>query len=284
VLGDGRGRLGEGPVWDGEADRLLRVDIAAGELLTSRAPHDQPTTVQVGGEPSAVVPRSPGGVLVAIGHELVAFDPRWERRTLATVEVDQPDNRFNDCRCDPQGRLWAGTMNKRGAPGTAALYRLEAGRPIERVVSNTTLSNGIGWSPAGDRMYFVDSTAQRIDAFDFDGSTGTIGNRRPFATVDPSDGLPDGLAVDAEGGLWLCLFGGAALRRYGEAGTLDEVIELPVTRPTCPAFGGPGRRTLFVTSARRGLSPGQLAREPFAGGLLTLEPGVAGLPAHRFAG
>ena len=217
-IGETRDQLGEGPVWDDRSERLLHVDILRGKCYTWRPADNQTLAFDVGGEVSAVIPRSGDGVVWAVGHELIAIDGRGARETLAIVEDELSDNRFNDCRCDPQGRLWAGTMSKTRTPGTSALYRLVAGEPIERMIASTTLSNGIGWSPGGDVMYFVDSTTQHVDAFDFDCATGSINNRRHLAHIDPADGLPDGIAVDAEGGIWLCLFGGAALRRYSERG------------------------------------------------------------------
>lgn len=261
----------------------MRVDISRGLVHRWRPASGEVETLAVGGEVGAAVPRAGGGLLLAVGHELVLHEPDGGRRAVAAVERDRPDNRFNDCRADPQGRVWAGTMSRSRTPGAAALYVLEPDGRLALAVSGTTISNGIGWSADGRRMYFIDSTTQRIDVFDFDGSTGAISDRRPFAAIDPADGLPDGLAVDAEDGVWVCLFGGAALRRYGPDGRLDAVVALPVTNPTCPAFGGPGLRTLYVTSARHKLTPAQLAAEPLAGALLALEPGVAGLPAHRFA-
>jgi sugar lactone lactonase YvrE len=231
-----------------------------------------------------VVPRADAlGLIVAAGHRL-ALRAGDDERVLAVVEADRPDNRFNDCKCDPQGRLWAGTMSKRREPGTAALYRLVAGGDIERVIAGTTISNGLAWSPAGDRVYFVDSTTQRIDVFDFDAATGDVSGRRALAEIDPRDGLPDGLAVDAEDGVWVCLFGGGAIRRYGADGELTAAIAVPVTNPTSAAFGGADLRTLYVTSARHRLSAEQLAAEPLAGAVLALEPGVPGLPGNRFAG
>lgn len=279
-----RDQLGEGPAWDDRTGHLLRVDITGGRVLALRPPMRTTGTIDVDGEVSAVVPRESGGLLLAVGHEIVVLDARGERETLAIVEDEKPDNRFNDCRCDSEGRLWAGTMSKNRVGGTAALYRLVAGKPIECVIPDTTLSNGLGWSPGGDRMYFVDSTTQRIDVFDFDSRAGDICNRRTFAEIDPQSGLPDGLCVDIEGGVWICLFGGGELRRYDEHGGLDEVIGLPVSNPTCPTFGGPDHSTLFVTSARHRLSAADLSREPLAGAVLALEPGVRGLPLNRFAG
>ena len=239
--------------------------------------------MDVGGEVSAVVPRAAGGLLLARDRELLVRDTNGSQRVLATAH-EPDDNRFNDCRCDPQGRLWAGTMSRSRTPGAAALYRLRPGGPLERVLEGTTISNGLGWSPAGDRMYFVDSTTQRVDGLDFDPATGAVENRRTLIEIDPADGLPDGIAVDAEGGVWICLFGGGAIRRYDAAGALDTIVPLPVTNPTCPAFGGPGLRTLYVTSARHRLTPEQLEREPLAGAVLAFEPEIRGLPRSRFGG
>jgi sugar lactone lactonase YvrE len=277
-------QLGEGPFWDDRRGELLRVDITRGIIHGWDPASGASWRRELDGEVSAAIPRAAtAGLVLAVGHRLLLASGE-ELHELAHVEDDLPDNRFNDCKCDPQGRLWAGTMSKRRTPGTAALYRLEPGGDLERMVDATTISNGVGWSPAGDRMYFIDSTTQRVDAFDFDGASGTIANRRPFAEVPAEDGLPDGLAVDAEGGVWVCLFGGAAVRRYDADGALDAVIELPVTNPTSPAFGGPDLRTLYLTSARHRLTDEQLAAEPLAGAVLALEPGVGGLAGNRFAG
>jgi len=279
-----RDRLGEGPCWLDAVGELLRVDITAGLVHTWNPATAVQHTTAFDGEVSAATPRAGGGLIVAVGLTLVAVDPDGARRTIADVEPDRPQNRFNECRCDPLGRLWAGTMSKVREAGAAALYRLDPASALERPIAPTTLSNGLGWSPAGDRMYFIDSTTQRIDVFDFDPVGGGISGRRPFAVVDPADGLPDGLAVDAEGGVWVCLFGGAALRRYDPDGRLDAVVPLPVTNPTCPCFGGPDLTTLYITTARHGLSDARLAQEPLAGAVLAVAPGVRGLPATAFAG
>jgi sugar lactone lactonase YvrE len=279
-----RDELGEGPFWDERAGELLRVDITRGRIHAWNPLDHRVATHELAGEVSAVVPREQAaGWLVAAGHRLLLCAGEAQRE-LAVVEDDRADNRLNDCRCDPQGRLWAGTMSKRRTPGTAALYRLAPGGRIERVIAGTTISNGLAWSPAGDRMYFVDSTTQRIDAFDFDAAGGEVAHRRTLVEIDPNDGLPDGMTVDAEGGIWVCLFGGGAVRRYSPDGVLEAAIPLPVTNPTSPVFGGADLRTLYVTTARHRLSAEQLAVEPLAGAVLALDPGVRGLPGNRFAG
>jgi sugar lactone lactonase YvrE len=276
--------LGEGPHWDDATQELLRVDITRGLVHRWRPGTPAGSVTAFEGEASAVLPRRDGGFVVAVGRALVLVDPDGRRRPLARVEDDRPHNRFNDCRCDPQGRLWAGTMSTIREPGTAALYRVTAGEEIEKVIGETTLSNGMGWSPSGDRMYFIDTATQRIESFVFDGTDGTVRGRGTFAEIAPDDGLPDGMAIDADGGVWVCLFGGAAVRRYDPSGHLDVELRLSVSNPTCPVFGGADLRTLFITTARHGLSARQLQSEPLAGSVLAVDPGIAGLPGNRFAG
>jgi sugar lactone lactonase YvrE len=281
-------RLGEGSVWLEDAQALFWVDIAGGlaRRWDSQSGHVASTCFP--GEVSAVVPCRQGGAVVALGHELFLLDGEVGAEqdailhTLARAESDRPQNRFNDCRCDPQGRLWAGTMSKAREPGAAGLYRLQAGGELELVLGATTLSNGMAWSPDGQSMYFIDSVTQRIDVFDFDGSEGTISDRRCLAQIDPQDGMPDGMTVDAEGGVWVCLFGGGAVRRYGSGGNLEAHIPLPVPHPTCPAFGGHDLSTMFITTTRHRLSPKQLLDLPDAGSVLSLRPGVSGSPANLY--
>jgi sugar lactone lactonase YvrE len=201
---------------------------------------------------------------------------------LAAVEADHPQNRMNDGACDPAGRFWAGTMAIDERPRAGALYRLDPDLTVHTMLTGVTISNGIDWSPDGRRMYYVDSPTRRIDVFDFDPKTGAIADRRPFVEVPADAGIPDGLTVDAAGFVWLALWGGAALRRYAPDGTLERAVPLPVSHPTSCAFGGPALDELYVTSARRDLTPDERARQPMAGGLLRLRPGVVGRPAHVF--
>ena len=294
IVLDAGDQLGEGPFWDDLRGELLRVDISRGLVHGWNPATGQAWRRECDGEVGAALPRAgTGGLVLAVGRRIVLDeigsrppDARDGDRTrvLAQVEEDRPGNRFNDCKCDPSGRLWAGTMSGERAPREASLYRLAPGGEIERVLSGTTISNGLGWSPAGDRMYFIDSTTHRVDVFDYEAESGEIAGRRPFAAIDQADGLPDGMTVDREGGVWVCLFGGGAVRRYGADGALESHVELPVTNPTSAVFGGPDLRTLYVTSARHRLSEEQLTAEPQAGAVLALEPGVTGLPGNRFAG
>jgi sugar lactone lactonase YvrE len=286
--------LGEGPVWLPETSELLRVDIARGEVVVRGgvtgggearrggvtgggearrdvAPERRRT---LGAPVGFALPLAGGGLIAGVGRTLVRLATLDAHPVqIAAVEPTRPANRFNDAACDPRGRLWAGTLSTTREPGTAALYRVERGGEPVIAIAGVTVSNGLDWSPDATRLYYVDSVTQRIDAIDFDSDRGRLGARRPFAFIAPRDGLPDGLTVDADGGVWLALFGGGAIRRYLPTGALDAHIPVPVTHPTSLAFGGPEFADLYVTSA---------CRDGSGGSLLRLRPGLRGRPATPF--
>jgi sugar lactone lactonase YvrE len=278
----GPDQLGEGPVWDSRTGELVRVDISGRRVHRWNPETDESTSFPTEGDVGAVVLCDGGGLVLAVECELWRLDPAGEMTLLGEVEPT-PGVRFNDCRADPRGRLWAGTLHRDRAPGMAALYRYETGGELTEVLSGRTISNGIGWSPDGMSMYYIDSTTQRVVEYAYDLATGALGADQLFAEIDPADGLPDGLTVDSEGAVWVCLFGGGRIRRYLPDGTLDREIVLPLTNPTCPAFGGDDLATLYITTARHRLTEEQLTREPLAGAVLHLDVGVTGLPPNRFA-
>ena len=234
---------------------------------------------------AAIVPREGGGAILAVDRELLELDADGTVvGTVASVDLELPANRFNDCRCDPEGRLWAGTLSRVRKVGDGTVYVLGPDRNLRPMLPGMTLSNGIGWDAAGTTMYFIDSLTQRLDAYEFEPADGGLGERRTVVEIDPDEGLPDGLAVDVEGGIWVAMFGGGTVNRYTPAGELDAVVELPVVNPTCPAFGGPGLKTLYVTSAIHRQPPEHRDDSPLAGALFSLEPGVAGVPCSPFRG
>ena len=192
---------------------------------------------------------------------------------------------MNDGACDPQGRFWAGTMAYDESPGAGALYRLELDGSCTTMLTGLSISNGIGWSPDASTMYLNDSGTGCVDAFRFDGSSGTISDRRTLVHIDRPGVAPDGLTVDREGGIWIALWNGGAVSRYAPDGSLLATVRLPVERPTSCAFGGPGLDTLFVTSARTDLDDDALARQPHAGRLFAIDGlGVRGLPGLPYRG
>jgi sugar lactone lactonase YvrE len=276
---DARLELGEGPVWDDREQCLLFVDIERGEIHRFEPRTGAATTVaHVDGTVGAVALTRSGRLLAAAGTRL------WLDGTpvAEATDADARVVRFNDGAVDPAGRFWAGTMALDESPGHGTLYRFGEGS-LTAAVAPVSISNGIDWTLDGTQMYYADSTEQRVDVFDFDPESGSLSGREPFAEIDPVDGAPDGLTVDAEGHLWLALWDGWALRRYRPDGTLERIVELPVSRVTSCAFGGDDLRDLYVTSARTGLSEAELRAQAQAGGLFVLRPGVAGRAANRFA-
>jgi sugar lactone lactonase YvrE len=271
--------LGEGPVWDAERGDLIWVDIDRG-LVHRRAAGRRDVTLSAGQPVGCAVPRADGGLALALRDGFALIDPGGgSPRIVAAVERDRADTRMNDGACDARGRLWAGTMSLRGDTRGAALYRLDPDLTVRRMLPGLSVSNGLGWSPDGDTLYHVDSPRRRVDVYDYDDTAGAIAGRRAVIPIAPELGLPDGLAVDAEGGVWVALWGGGAVQRYSPEGTVDERIELPATNVTSCCFGGVDMRTLYVTTAARGAEG-----EPLAGAVFACRPGVRGLPATPFAG
>jgi sugar lactone lactonase YvrE len=228
-----------------------------------------------------------GGLIVTLDRRFARFDPATGRlTTLAEVEPDLPDNRFNDGKCDRLGRFWAGTMgNSAWSSPVGALYRLDAAGTVTPVLSGIRCSNGLGWSPDNLTFYYAESFAHVIHAYDHDPATGALANRRDFARLDPASGaFPDGLTVDAEGFVWNAqpVFG--VLVRYAPDGSIDRVVEMPVSFGTSCIFGGADMATLYVTPAREVLSEAQIAEEPLSGGIFSFRPGIAGMAEPLFAG
>jgi sugar lactone lactonase YvrE len=281
-VGDVTAVLGEGPYWSPEDGRLLWVDIQRGLLHMTRAEVGETASVELG-QVSAALPALGGGILTAGGNRLTLRATRpgaagWAGRTVAEAPA-RDGVRFNDAAADPAGRVWVGSMDVGESKPLGVLYRLDAGGTLTPVVEGVTVSNGLGWSPDGTRMYYADSPARRIDMFDYDQATGEAFQRRVFADLSQSDGVPDGLTVDADGCVWAAMYGGGALRRFTPSGRPDAVLRLPVSQPTSCAFGGPGLAELYVTTASAGLTEAGRSAEPLAGRLLRLRPGPLGLPS-----
>jgi sugar lactone lactonase YvrE len=275
--------LGEGPRWDAASATLLWVDIP-GQSVHRYDPATGEDTVQPApGVVSLALPRRRGGVVVGLPDGLHLLDGE-PSTLLAGIEAERSDTRTNDGACDAAGRLWVGTMPFDERSPVAGLYRVDPDCSVTTILTGTTISNGLGWSPSGTSFYFIDSPTHRIDVFDFDLATGTLENRRPLAAVEVEGAVPDGLNVDAEGCVWVALHGGWGLNRYSPEGELVAEVRLPVAKITSCCFGGPELRDLYVTTRREGLSDADVAEQPLAGALLRLDVGVTGLPTHAFAG
>ena len=278
--------VGEGPVWLAEAPALWFVDIKDPAIYrfdpASRGLDRWAVPARIG----CLVPRRGGGFLAALKTGLHTWDPEAGLAPLVDPEAALPDNRFNDGACDRRGRLFAGTMDDAERPiGAGNLYRFDRiGGDAVSLVGEVHLSNGLDWSPDDRTFYFADSLRRTVWAFDYDLGRGTIANRRVFARLAAATEAPDGLTVDAEGHVWIAVWGGHRLIRFAPDGREERTVPLPVPQPTSMAFGGPDLSTLYVTTARAGLDAAALAAAPLSGSLLELRPGVRGLPVTPFAG
>jgi sugar lactone lactonase YvrE len=281
-VGDVTALLGEGPYWVPEDSCLLWVDIPNGLLHRTSLPSGDTVSAELG-EVSAAFPTLGGTILTAGGNRLVLHEPSkpgepWTERTIAEAPARE-GVRFNDAAVDPAGRVWVGSMHTGETEPLGELYRLDRGGALTPVVTGVTVSNGLGWSPDGSRLYYADSPMRRIDVFDYVPATGEVFQRRVFTDLSSAEGVPDGLTVDADGCVWVAMWGGGVLRRFNPYGQQDAVLPVPVSRPTSCAFGGPGMADLYVTTASLGLAEAERAEQPLAGRLLCFSPGPVGLPS-----
>jgi sugar lactone lactonase YvrE len=274
---------GEGPIWDSVAGRLRWVDMLNGDILT-QAPDGSIARQHVDKIAAALRPRASGGLVVAIEHGFVLLDAGGQPGPVQTAFADA-SIRMNDGGVDRQGRFFCGSMPYDQGGPRGVFYRFDPDAAITEIFGNVTISNGVAWNPAGDTMYYIDTPTHRVDVFDYDPATGMPSNRRPLVYVDPDHGAPhgapDGMCLDAEGGLWVAIYDGHAVHRYTPEGKLDQVVELPPSQVTACAFGGPGLDELFITTSRENLPDDA---EPQAGALFHVQPGVRGLPLGTFAG
>jgi sugar lactone lactonase YvrE len=278
---DARAELAEGPSWLAERGLLAWVDITAGLVHLFDPATGADRALEVGQPVGAAVPTDDGRLALAVrdGFALLDLD-REEVALIVEVERELTGNRMNDGKSDPAGRFWAGTMAVDMRAGAGALYRLDAERNVELMVPGVSISNGLGWSPDGRLMYYIDSPQGRVDVFDFDATSGAIANRRPFAQAQGGD--PDGMAVDARGGLWVAIWGAGKVLHFLPDATLSDEIELPALQVTSCCFGGPELQDLYITSAWQGMTAEQRAREPLAGGVFRSRPGVQGQPTREY--
>lgn len=286
LVSDLGAELLESPFWDERTLRVVFVDIPTGSLFSFDPIADAVGVRRFDQPIGAVAPRRRGGfVLAARDGIAVAGAESDDLSFIADVESNVQYNLMNDAKCDPFGRLWAGTVHADERPGAGSLYRIDADHRWRRMLGGTTISNGLGWSPDGSTMYFIDSPTRRIDAFDYDGATGAITNRRLFAEVgDAADVVPDGMTVDADGGVWVALWGGGEIRRFSPSGGFDAIVRVPVAQVTSCAFGGAALDELYITTAAVGLDEAARRQQPGAGGLFHCRPGAVGTAAAPYDG
>ena len=286
LLVDAHAQVGEGPLWDEEQQVLYWVDILSSLLYIYDPATGENRALDVGRHVGTVVTRASGGLMLAVREGFASFDLETQELTLiANPEAHITGNRFNDGKCDPAGRFWAGTMAYENPTNQGSLYRLDTDFSVHKIFGDVAISNGIIWSLDHTTMYYIDTLRKNVRAFDYADDTGDISNERVIINVPEEVGMPDGMAIDSEGMLWVAHYGGSCVSRWNpNTAQLLEKIDLPVTQVTACAFGGPNLDTLFITSAAQELDAAELARQPLAGGLFAIKTPYQGVPSFRFGG
>ncbi len=277
--------LGESPVWS-KADRALYwIDVSTPTLHRFDTGSGRHERWDMGKPVGSFVLRQRGGFLLAFRSGFAFLDRPGERpHWFAPPGLDLGDARFNDGKCDRQGRFWVGTMDRNVKQPIGKLYRLDPDHTLHEIDADLMISNGPSFSPDGRTFYLNDSPRRITYRYDFDENSGIARNRRPFVSFETFHGRPDGSTTDAEGGLWIAEVHGNRIVRFTPDGKLDRWIDVPCDRPTSVCFGGPNLETMYITSSTLGLTADVLAKQPLAGGLFAVEPGVRGIPEVPFAG
>ncbi|MDO7846586.1 SMP-30/gluconolactonase/LRE family protein [Hymenobacter sp. M29] len=277
--------LGEGALWNPLTERLYWVDIEGRALHVFDPATGDDRRYPVGKRIGTVVPLRNGNALVALQTGIHEIDLTTGHLTRLADPITDQYLRFNDGKCDPAGRFWVGTFDLMLRPHAGTLYRFDPDGSMHVMLRRITNSNGIAWSLDQATMYYIDTPTLAVQAFDYDNRTGSIANPRVVVRIPEGTGGPDGMTIDTEGMLWVALWGAGALHRYDPAtGALLQAITVPAPFTSSCAFGGPGLATLFITSARGGLTAAQLREFPLSGNVFAVQPGVAGVPACFFGG
>ncbi|MFW5986187.1 MAG: SMP-30/gluconolactonase/LRE family protein [Halanaerobiales bacterium] len=283
---DERAILGEGPSWDEKTERLFWVDISGEKVHIYNPADNSNETIELERPVGAVVPREEGGAVVALGDGFYFLNlETGETENIVRVEENEPDTRFNDGKCDPAGRFWAGTMVTGGDKPIGNLYCLDTDLTVRKMVENVTISNGLAWSPDNTTMYYIDTPTGQVVAYDYDLESGAIDNKRVVVSIPENSGNPDGMNIDAQGMIWVAHWQGYQVSRWNpETGEKLAEIKLPVERVTSCCFAGKELTDLYITTAKAGLKKEELEKQPNAGSLFKVNTGIKGSKTYQFKG
>lgn len=278
--------LAEGPVWDQDTQRLYWIDIERGRLCRFDPASKSNQEWNLGMRVGFAVQTTQGDMLAGTQEGLIRFScETGESTPYANPEPDLPNNRFNDGKCDLQGRLWAGTMSVIETETQGTLYRVTGPDAVKAQHGPVTISNGLAWTADASTMYYIDSPTRRVDAFDFKAETGEISQQRTAVALPEGIGYPDGMTIDAEDKIWVALWAGWGVGRFDPTtGEMLAKVEVPVECVTSCCFGGPDMTDLYITTASRDLKEEDRPKQPDAGGIFVARPGVKGTPSIRFNG
>ncbi|MEY2905476.1 MAG: hypothetical protein RJA52_1492, partial [Bacteroidota bacterium] len=284
VICQNKCELGEGPVWDEKRRTIFWLDILKGLIHEYSIDEKNCTHYVVGEMIGSFALTEDGNMVTATKNGFGMVNRKTgEFKILINPESDKPNNRFNDGKCDPAGRFWAGTMSLKGEDEAGSLYIYD-GKKVVKKLGNVSISNGIVWTADMLKMYYIDTPTLEVKGFDYDNSSGEISNSKVIIKIDPKDGYPDGMTIDTEGMLWIAHWGGWQVTRWDpQTGEKISSISLPAAQITSCTFGGPEMEDLFITSAKTGISPEQLENQPLAGSLFVIrKSGFSGYPSNRF--
>ncbi|HBG16062.1 MAG TPA: SMP-30/gluconolaconase/LRE domain protein [Firmicutes bacterium] len=283
---DAKSSLGGNPYWDGETQTFCWIDLMGSKVYTHYPETATNHWLEVNQYVGAFIPRQAGGAVIALQTGVYLLQPQTnEVIPVFYPEPHLPENRFISGKCDIAGRFWAGTSDLQSKKPWGTLYCMQQDHTVRPVLVNVTLPWGMGWSPDYRVMYFADSPTREIVAFDFSPETGSLNNRRMAIDFTEQPGFPAGMTIDEEGKLWVAHWDGAQVSRWDpKTGTEIQTINLPVSQVTSCIFGGTELDELYITTGRYQLNEKEISRQPLAGGVFRIKPGVKGLPQPKFAG
>lgn len=276
----------QGAIWNQQTGKLYWVNTDSKILdiyYPSLGVHTEMMTGQMIG---TVVPSESGKAIVALKNGIYVLDiDTGSKKLIFDPESDNEDNRFNEGKCDPAGRFWAGTMNLNNEPGKGALYRMDGNGNVTKMIGNVSVSGGIAWSNKHDKMYYIDIPTRKVMVYEYDDPTGAISDAKVAVEVPADLGVPDGMTIDADGNLWIALRGGFGVGCWDpDTGKMIRKIDVPARYVTSCAFGDDDLGTLYITTARQDISEEELEKYPHSGGVFKVRPGVKGVPAYFFKG
>lgn len=286
VTSQHKATLGESPVWDEKKQQLYWVDILRGKIFLHNPETQVVLSYDIGEHIGAVALRKRGGLIMALKSGFSFFDiSNQEVKPITDPEAGVDGNRFNDGKCDPAGRFWAGTMAYDLQKGAASLYSLNTDLSVGKKITGVTISNGMAWNMDEDLFYFIDTPERTVYAFDYERESGKISNRRTVKVLGKEEGMPDGMTIDTENKLWIALYNGSKVIRVDPASG-DTIFEvpLPVPKVTSCTFGGSDLDELYITTAREHMSEEDIAKAPLSGSLFKVKVPFKGRPPFRFAG
>ena len=271
--------LGEGPFWDSKKSRLHWVDIIGEKIISQNLDGSNIHALEVDGNPGCVVLSDEGTMVAGVDNQISSFDGGGNLLKVLADTKEGSGLRFNDGKCDPTGRFWVGSMDRKEKNKLGSLYSWNSIEGLVNREQGMTVSNGMGWSPDNSLFYYIDSPTREVSIYDFDLSTGSINNKRRFISFNKEDGFPDGMTIDNEGRLWIAFWGGSKIMCVNpDSKAIEEVVNFPVSKVTSCAFGGEKMDRLFITSAKVQVNEED---EPMAGKTFVIELGITGIPSYQ---